>query len=202
MVWTIIYARLGGAAPNLCFAGHTDVVPDRRCTAGWTVDPFGAEIRDGVMYGRGTSDMKGAIAAFVSASARYIADHGMTAGIDLAADHRRRGRPRPSRHAPPAARRHRRWRSARPLHRRRANVGRPHRRHREERTTRLAQRRAEGCRQARPCGLSGKIRQPDAGAARCAAEAARAEARQWQPGLPALEPRNHHDRRRQRLRTT
>jgi succinyl-diaminopimelate desuccinylase len=74
-----LYARLGGAAPNLCFAGHTDVVPVGD-TAGWTVDPFGAEIRDGVMYGRGTSDMKGAIAAFVSASARYIADHGRPLG--------------------------------------------------------------------------------------------------------------------------
>ena len=74
-----LYARLGGAAPNLCFAGHTDVVPVGD-TAGWTVDPFGAEIRDGVMYGRGTSDMKGAIAAFVSASARYVADHGRPQG--------------------------------------------------------------------------------------------------------------------------
>ncbi|MEQ1781407.1 MAG: succinyl-diaminopimelate desuccinylase [Hyphomonadaceae bacterium] len=74
-----LYARLGGAAPNLCFAGHTDVVPVGDA-AGWTVDPFGAEIRDGIMYGRGTSDMKGAIAAFVSASARYIADHGMPQG--------------------------------------------------------------------------------------------------------------------------
>lgn len=74
-----LYARLGGAAPNLCFAGHTDVVPVGD-TAGWTVDPFGAEIRDGIMYGRGTSDMKGAIAAFVSASARYVADHGMPQG--------------------------------------------------------------------------------------------------------------------------
>lgn len=74
-----LYARLGGAAPNLCFAGHTDVVPVGDA-AGWTVDPFGAEIRDGIMYGRGTSDMKGAIAAFVSASARYIADHGMPKG--------------------------------------------------------------------------------------------------------------------------
>ena len=74
-----LYARLGGAAPNLCFAGHTDVVPVGNA-AGWTVDPFGAEIRDGIMYGRGTSDMKGAIAAFVSASARYVADHGMPQG--------------------------------------------------------------------------------------------------------------------------
>ena len=74
-----MYARLGGAAPNLCFAGHTDVVPIGDA-AGWTVDPFGGEIRDGVLYGRGSSDMKGAIAAFVSACARYIGDHGMPQG--------------------------------------------------------------------------------------------------------------------------
>jgi succinyl-diaminopimelate desuccinylase len=74
-----LYARLGGSAPNFCFAGHTDVVPVGDA-AGWTVDPFGAEIRDGVMYGRGTSDMKGAIAAFVSAAARYLADHGAPNG--------------------------------------------------------------------------------------------------------------------------
>jgi succinyl-diaminopimelate desuccinylase len=74
-----LYARLGGAAPNFCFAGHTDVVPVGDA-AGWSVDPFGAEIRDGVLYGRGASDMKGAIAAFVSATARYVADHGRPAG--------------------------------------------------------------------------------------------------------------------------
>jgi succinyl-diaminopimelate desuccinylase len=74
-----LYARLGGAAPNFCFAGHTDVVPVGDA-AGWTVDPFGAEIRNGIMYGRGTSDMKGAIAAFVSAAARYLADHGAPQG--------------------------------------------------------------------------------------------------------------------------
>lgn len=74
-----LYARLGGAAPNFCFAGHTDVVPVGDA-AGWTVDPFGAEIRDGIMYGRGTSDMKGAIAAFVSAVARYVGDHGPPQG--------------------------------------------------------------------------------------------------------------------------
>ncbi len=74
-----MYARLGGAAPNLCFAGHTDVVPIGDA-AGWTVDPFGGEIRDGILYGRGASDMKGAIAAFVSACARYIGDRGMPQG--------------------------------------------------------------------------------------------------------------------------
>jgi succinyl-diaminopimelate desuccinylase len=74
-----LYARLGGASPNICFAGHTDVVPIGDA-AGWTVDPFGAEIRNGIMYGRGTSDMKGAIAAFVSAAARYLDDHGAPQG--------------------------------------------------------------------------------------------------------------------------
>ena len=70
-----LYARLGSAAPHFCFAGHTDVVPvgDR---AGWTVDPFAAEVRDGRLYGRGASDMKGAIAAFVAACARFTAEHG------------------------------------------------------------------------------------------------------------------------------
>ncbi|RYG32038.1 MAG: succinyl-diaminopimelate desuccinylase [Burkholderiales bacterium] len=74
-----LYARLGGASPNICFAGHTDVVPIGDAE-GWTVDPFGAEIRNGIMYGRGTSDMKGAIAAFVSAAARYLDDHGAPQG--------------------------------------------------------------------------------------------------------------------------
>jgi len=74
-----LYARLGGAQPNLCFAGHTDVVPVGD-EGGWTVDPFGAEIRDGILYGRGTSDMKGAIAAFTVAAARYVADHGRPEG--------------------------------------------------------------------------------------------------------------------------
>ena len=52
-----MYARIGDSAPNFCFAGHTDVVPVGD-TAGWTVDPFGAEIIDGVLYGRGATDMK------------------------------------------------------------------------------------------------------------------------------------------------
>ena len=65
-----LYARRGEGRPNFCFAGHTDVVPtgDR---AGWTREPFAAEIEDGVLYGRGASDMKGAIAAFVAAVARF-----------------------------------------------------------------------------------------------------------------------------------
>jgi succinyl-diaminopimelate desuccinylase len=61
-----LYARRGAARPNLCFAGHTDVVPVGD-DAAWTAGPFEAEIKDGVLYGRGAVDMKSAIAAFVAA---------------------------------------------------------------------------------------------------------------------------------------
>ena len=61
-----LYARRGTARPNLCFAGHTDVVPVGD-DAAWTAGPFEAEIKDGVLYGRGAVDMKSAIAAFVAA---------------------------------------------------------------------------------------------------------------------------------------
>jgi succinyl-diaminopimelate desuccinylase len=61
-----LYARRGTARPNLCFAGHTDVVPVGDDSA-WTAGPFEAEIKDGVLYGRGAVDMKSAIAAFVAA---------------------------------------------------------------------------------------------------------------------------------------
>lgn len=70
-----LYARIGDAAPNICFAGHTDVVPIGDI-GDWTVDPFGAEIKDGVLYGRGASDMKCAIACFATAAARVLDKHG------------------------------------------------------------------------------------------------------------------------------
>jgi len=63
-----LYARRGTDRPNLCFAGHTDVVPVGD-DAAWTQGPFEAEIQDGVLYGRGAVDMKSAIAAFVAAVA-------------------------------------------------------------------------------------------------------------------------------------
>lgn len=66
-----LYARLGSEGPNLCFAGHTDVVPPGD---GWTVDPFAAEVIDGKLFGRGAADMKGAIAAFTAAVARRLAE--------------------------------------------------------------------------------------------------------------------------------
>jgi succinyl-diaminopimelate desuccinylase len=70
-----LYARLGDAGPNFCFAGHTDVVPVGDLK-GWTVDPFAADVIDGHLYGRGAADMKGAIAAFVAAAARFKDKHG------------------------------------------------------------------------------------------------------------------------------
>ena len=64
-----LYARRGTAAPNLCFAGHTDVVPSgvRKL---WRYDPFGAEIHDGAVIGRGAVDMKGGVAAWIAAVSR------------------------------------------------------------------------------------------------------------------------------------
>ena len=74
-----LYARLGTAAPHFCFAGHTDVVPVGN-RDGWSVDPFGAVIENGQLYGRGASDMKGAIACFTSAVARILAKRGQVPG--------------------------------------------------------------------------------------------------------------------------
>jgi succinyl-diaminopimelate desuccinylase len=62
-----LYARLGTTGPNFCFAGHTDVVP---VGDGWTRDPFEGEVSDGMLYGRGAADMKGAIASFMAAVAQ------------------------------------------------------------------------------------------------------------------------------------
>ncbi len=76
-----LYARIGNAAPNFCFAGHTDVVPPGDAKL-WKSDPFAAEIRDGVLYGRGASDMKSAVAAFAAAAARHIAK-GLKGSISL-----------------------------------------------------------------------------------------------------------------------
>ncbi len=67
-----LYARLGDGGPNLCFAGHTDVVPPGDLKA-WSIDPFAAEVHNGRLYGRGAVDMKGAVAAFVAAVSRRLA---------------------------------------------------------------------------------------------------------------------------------
>ncbi len=67
-----LHARLGAAGPHLCFAGHTDVVPPGDAAA-WSSQPFAAEQRGGVLYGRGVCDMKGAVAAFIAAAAAHLA---------------------------------------------------------------------------------------------------------------------------------
>ena len=79
-----LYARFGQGAPNFCFAGHTDVVPIGN-RDDWSVDPFGAEIRDGKLFGRGVVDMKCAIACFTAAASRFIDANGddFTGSISL-----------------------------------------------------------------------------------------------------------------------
>jgi succinyl-diaminopimelate desuccinylase len=67
-----LYARYGTVSPNLCFAGHTDVVPVGDAAA-WTEGAFEAKEVDGVLIGRGAVDMKSAIAAFAAASEKAIA---------------------------------------------------------------------------------------------------------------------------------
>jgi succinyl-diaminopimelate desuccinylase len=70
-----LFARIGDGPPHLCFAGHTDVVPPGDAKL-WTHPPFAAEIADGRLYGRGASDMKGAIACFAAAAVDYAKARG------------------------------------------------------------------------------------------------------------------------------
>src|SRR5690348_14781467 len=77
-----LYARIGATGPNFCFAGHTDVVPPGD-TSHWRHDPFGAEIHDGVLFGRGAVDMKSAIAAFVAATERFLRGPAFQGSISL-----------------------------------------------------------------------------------------------------------------------
>jgi len=74
-----LFATIGSGAPHLVFAGHTDVVPTGDL-ARWRCDPFEPEIADGVLYGRGASDMKGAIGAFMAAALAHIERHGAPKG--------------------------------------------------------------------------------------------------------------------------
>jgi len=74
-----LYARRGAGRPNLCFAGHTDVVPTGAEEA-WSFDPFSAAVRDGALCGRGAVDMKGAIAGFIAATERFLDRRGRDFG--------------------------------------------------------------------------------------------------------------------------
>ncbi|HSR71365.1 MAG TPA: M20/M25/M40 family metallo-hydrolase, partial [Kiloniellales bacterium] len=66
-----LYARIGTAAPNFCYAGHSDVVPVGD-PAVWSADPFAGTLCDGYVIGRGAVDMKGALAGFVAAAAGFL----------------------------------------------------------------------------------------------------------------------------------
>ena len=74
-----LYARLGTTAPNLVFAGHTDVVPPGDA-ASWRYPPFSGEIADGKIWGRGACDMKGGVAAAVAAVLAHLARGGAPNG--------------------------------------------------------------------------------------------------------------------------
>lgn len=80
-----LYARWGrkGANRTFGFNGHTDVVPVGDVAA-WTVDPFGAEMKDGYLYGRGATDMKSGVAAFAAAALDFVAETPPDGAIVLA----------------------------------------------------------------------------------------------------------------------
>ncbi len=69
-----LYARLGDAAPHICFAGHTDVVPVGAAD-NWQKDPFSGEISDDKLWGRGAADMKGPLSCAVVAAEKFVQEH-------------------------------------------------------------------------------------------------------------------------------
>lgn len=69
-----LWARRGQTAPCFVFAGHTDVVPTGPVEQ-WEEPPFAPTIRDGMLLGRGAADMKGSLAAMVTACERFVANH-------------------------------------------------------------------------------------------------------------------------------
>lgn len=83
-----LWARRGTAGPLFCFAGHTDVVPTGPLDQ-WNSDPFEPVVRDGMLYGRGTADMKASLAAFVTSTERFVArvpDHAGSIAFLLTSD--------------------------------------------------------------------------------------------------------------------
>ncbi|GGL93501.1 succinyl-diaminopimelate desuccinylase [Pseudomonas asuensis] len=68
------WARRGSEGPVLCFAGHTDVVPTGPVEA-WQNGPFDAQVKDGMLLGRGAADMKGSLASMIIAVERFVVDH-------------------------------------------------------------------------------------------------------------------------------
>jgi succinyl-diaminopimelate desuccinylase len=77
-----LYAKVGQGRPNLCFAGHTDVVPAGDSGA-WSRPPFDGAVEAGILHGRGAADMKGSIGAFVAAAARVLARGPVPGAVSL-----------------------------------------------------------------------------------------------------------------------
>jgi len=66
-----LYARFGTMEPNIAFAGHVDVVPTGDIN-NWSINPFGGEVKEGKVWGRGAADMKSGIAAFIAAVSDFL----------------------------------------------------------------------------------------------------------------------------------
>jgi succinyl-diaminopimelate desuccinylase len=77
-----LFARFGAGAPHFCFAGHTDVVPPGDVTS-WKHPPFAGVIEDGILYGRGASDMKGSVAAFAAAAVEFVKKPGFGGSVSF-----------------------------------------------------------------------------------------------------------------------
>ncbi|MGE0252931.1 MAG: succinyl-diaminopimelate desuccinylase [Dongiaceae bacterium] len=77
-----LYARRGKSGKNFCFLGHVDVVPPGDAKS-WSVDPFSATIKNGIMIGRGTSDMKSGVAASVVGAREFLKDYRGNDSISL-----------------------------------------------------------------------------------------------------------------------
>lgn len=77
-----LWAEIGGPGPLFVYAGHTDVVPTGELSS-WTTPPFAPSIRNGMLYGRGASDMKGNVACFTAAIEAYIHNHGAPKSFTL-----------------------------------------------------------------------------------------------------------------------
>ncbi|MCZ6826036.1 MAG: succinyl-diaminopimelate desuccinylase [Gammaproteobacteria bacterium] len=69
-----LWATRGDGGPLFCFAGHTDVVPTGDPET-WSTDPYSGEIKDGLLFGRGSADMKGALAAMVTATEAFVTEN-------------------------------------------------------------------------------------------------------------------------------
>ena len=66
-----LYARFGTLEPNIAFAGHVDVVPTGDIKS-WSIDPFGGQVKEGKIWGRGAADMKSGIASFIAAVSEFL----------------------------------------------------------------------------------------------------------------------------------